>query len=133
MAPYTCWPLLLCGDIAARVALLLGPECGVGAGRAAQVVRLAEPSEPGPLNYLELEEEGNRRRSYDIHLYRSGLRMGALRGVVDSVCTDRGHAPAPPWTASTMRPERRVGHISRGVDRDGREFMTFHHEIEKIP
>lgn len=78
------------------------------------------------LHFLEVVEEGNERRSFDINFYRAQLRMADVRASFEAACSIHGQSFTPwdhRWPGIATE---RFGHLAGGVDRSGRSFMTFY-------
>jgi len=132
LARYTCFPLLSAADAAARMGALLADSSRESMAAGLGIVQRAAQHATGFI-YLECEEDGNPRRSYDINLYKSGLRLEDSRDFIDRACLHFGHAPESVWSLPGLRGDRRLGHLSGGIGRDAREFMTVYYEIEPLP
>jgi hypothetical protein len=134
LARYTCFPLLSTGEIIARIDALLADANREILSAGLDIVRLAAQRAPGTaFVYLECEEEGNPRRSYDINLYRSGLRLADIRPFIDRACALFGCPSERLWEHPGDLADRLLGHVSGGIGRDGNEFMTVYYEIEPLP
>lgn len=99
---------------------------------ARNVVQLAaERVGPEGLRYLEVVEDGNARRSFDLNLYPTGLTVADLEPqllrVVASLAIPEG-AYVPLLEALRPKP---VGHLAGGVHRAGEEFFTVYHGVEE--
>ena len=134
LARYTCFPLLSVGDAIGRIGVLLANSSREMVSAGLGLIRQAAQRVPGAaFVYLECEEAGNPRRSYDINLYQSGLRLADGQAFIDRACAHLGCPPATVWERSGPRADQRLGHLSGGIGRDGREFMTVYYEIEPLP
>ena len=82
------------------------------------------------LMYLEVEEDGTGRRSFDLNLYRAGLTIADLDESVDPLSRHFG-VDAPAFRA-LLAPDRArpLGHIAGGVDRHERDFLTIYFGVE---
>lgn len=81
---------------------------------------------PQNLQFLEVVEAGNERRSFDINFYRARLTMADVRAAFETACAIH-RQPFETWIKRW--PEicaERFGHLAGGVDRSGRSFMTFY-------
>jgi hypothetical protein len=77
--------------------------------------------------YLEVTEVGNPRKSFDINVYRGGLLVAELYPILARL--GQYHAIAYPEFRELYREVRnqRFGHLSGGIDRQGRDFCTVYH------
>jgi len=134
LARYTCEPLLSIRGIEQRLAALYGDPAAASLDAVRRILDLAA-SRIGPDNsfvYVTAAEEGNPRNSFDLNLYKAGLRVGDLYPIL----SDLGARYAIPSGAldalnSQIR-SRPFGHLSGGVGRDGLDFLTVYYEIEAL-
>ena len=129
---YTCHPLLPAAAMLARVA----DVCAPGRDKPVQVMHslfeaAARHIPVERMLYLEADEEGNPRRSFDVNLLQSKVLLSELHPVWTGMCEhygvdlDRFHAMFGP-----IRNER-LAHIQGGVDRQGRDFITIYYGLER--
>lgn len=134
-AHYMCHPLLGVRDILRRMGGCY-PEGGARTGleQARSIVRNAAHREPqASFLYLEVEEAGNRRRSFDINLYKSGMLVRDAADELRSIASHLGVATADVELQLQQLGERPLGHISGGMDRRGQEFLSVYAEIQPLP
>lgn len=134
-ARYLCHPLLSTRDILRRMAGCYAESTTTASlEHARAVVQRAAQRAPGAsFLYLEVEEAGNPRRSYDINLYKSGLRV---RDAADNIRAIASHLGVPGADVEGQLDElgeRPLGHISGGTDRRGEEFLSVYAEIQPLP
>jgi hypothetical protein len=84
--------------------------------------------EPLDMMYIEVSEEGNPRLSFDINLYEANLRLSDIK---DYLFRMREHFSIPerefePWYNKIK--DSRFGHLSGGIDRNGKDFFTVYYE-----
>ncbi len=120
-------------DIEARLRQLTPPReaprawrCGVA------LLDRASPRAPsGGILMMEVEEPGNPRRSWDLNVYDAEL---SLKDVSELI-----HLAAEDFAAPRARLEEALGrakgalplgHLSGGIGRGGKEFVTFYYGIE---
>lgn len=126
---YVWHPDLGAGEILARVKQQVAPAPSPALRRLVATVagRALDTVAPREFRFLEVREEGNPRSSFDINVYRAGIRIRDLQAPL----TDTLGQCAIPATASEALLARigaeRVGHLAAGVDRSGREFLTLYH------
>ena len=85
------------------------------------------------LVYLEVFEENSLRRSFDINVYRAGLR---LRDIYSSLLACTQNFSIPDQQFGRLYPlvaDKYFGHLSGGVNREGRDFLTFYYEAQTEP
>jgi hypothetical protein len=128
---YTCHPLLEPQAMLQRAA----DACGGAAKQPVQVLRglldAAVPRIPvDKMLYLEADEEGNSRRSFDVNLLQAKLLLADLYPLWSAMCGHYG-VDAETFNAhfTPIRNEP-FAHIQAGVDRTGRDFTTIYYGTE---
>ena len=94
--------------------------------------RAAQKTSHYDIQYLEVSEDGNPRRSFDINIYKSGLRLEdlcpyllrALRQC--DISFDRFDV-----LYQRIKNER-FGHLAGGIDRENNDFMTVYYGVKSI-
>jgi len=128
---YTWYPWLSSREILQRVSHILEPERGAAARQAAeQLISLALARIPDrDILYLEVTEEGNPRRSFDINVYRANLQVMEAYPLLSMLC--RRHS-IPFDTFHSLYDGikmKRFGHLAAGVDREGNSFFTTYYGV----
>jgi len=80
--------------------------------------------------YLEVAEEGNARLSFDVNMYRANLRVSELYPFLMAMCR---YFSVPAADFNRLYESARdliFGHVSGGVDRHGREFLTVYYGVK---
>lgn len=124
-ASYTAHRRLRRAELHARVAAMAPP--GTLPALAAIVDRGADRCGADALLFLDVSEEGNQRRSFDLNLYPAQLTVDTLAEPLH----DLARALAiPPLVLDahlvTLRGQL-AGHVSAGHARDGSPFATLYH------
>lgn len=135
VARYTCHPLLALGGIRQRLEALYDGRTESPSLEATRAIldlagrRLAHGDS---FVYVEAEEEGNPRRSFDLNLYKARLPVDDLRPALAAL-GERYAIPAA-VLAQTLAPAagRPFGHLSGGLGREGRDFLTVYYELEAL-
>lgn len=127
VATYRCHPGLSLRGAFERMDALYGDAAG-GAGLALlkDIAALAGGRTAEPLMYLEVNEEGNARASFDLNVHAAELRM---RDVEPQLRGLRAHFRIPPAVfEAACAPVRGapLGHLSGGRSRAGTEFATIY-------
>jgi hypothetical protein len=128
-AYYHCHPMLGTRDILRRMRLPFEPNESALCDAARSIVRLGARRQPGAsMLYLEVSEENNPRASCDINLYKTGLRVADAAAQLERAAA--GLDIAPCMLAAAMQPlqDCPLGHLSCGIDRHGREFLSVYAE-----
>jgi len=134
VARYTCFPLLSVYDILGRLQQIYadGGAPAAHAGASAIIQRAAAANPSASFLYVEVSEEGNPRKSFDVNLYKANLHVGDIHTLLSELAR---HFCIP---AETFQPwlkriaARPLGHLSGGLDKDGRDFMTTYYETHAL-
>jgi hypothetical protein len=131
---YAWYPSLLVPEMLKRLRMTIDPSQH---GALFELVRgitqrAAERIPDSDIQYLEVTEEGNPRISFDINIYKSGLRLEDLR-------TDLLRAlqhydiPSDGFESLYQRIKTdRFGHLAGGIDRENQDFMTVYYGVRHI-
>ena len=94
------------------------------------VSQAASFADSGELLLMAVEETGNARRSCDLNVYDAGLRLRDIADLLVSALRDF-EVPAE-WARSLFDGSagKALGHLSAGVGRDDREFVTIYFGVE---
>lgn len=134
VARYTCFPLLSVYDILGRLQQIHADGCSpvVYAGASGIIQHAAAANPSASFLYVEASEEGNPRRSFDVNLYKANLSVGDVRPILADVARHFRILPETfePWLQRIAG--RTLGHISGGLDKDGRDFMTTYYETRAL-
>lgn len=134
-ARYMCHPLLGVRDILRRMAGCYpdaGPRPPLESARS--IVRHAAQREPhASFLYVEVQEAGNPRRSFDINLYKSGMLVRDAADEIRAIASHLGVPPADLEAQLEQLGDRALGHISGGMDRRGEEFLSVYAEVQPLP
>ena len=129
---YTWYRSLAVEDILVRLADILDPEKYRKPLEIAEGI-LATASSRIPhhdILYLEVSEENNPRRSFDINMYRAALELRELHPILSkmsqhySISSDTFHTLYDPVKTKIF------GHLSGGIDREGKDFLTVYYGVE---
>ncbi len=131
LARYTCYPSFTPKDIRERVSLAFD---GLRSAEPMEIAKGIVDTASGitqEILYLDVTEDNNRRRSFDINMYRAGLQLETLYPLLVRMA----HYYSVPLQQfrtffETIRTER-FGHLSGGTDREGRAFFTIHFGVEE--
>jgi hypothetical protein len=129
---YEWYPALAVDDMRARVARILGssePPAAPMEIADAVLAQAARKVRASDIFYLDVSEEGNPRRSFDINVYRARLRMEELAPALSQVCRRYGVERTFAGLYHRMRGNI-FGHIAGGIDRQGEDFVTAYYGLE---
>ena len=134
VARYTCFPLLSVYDILVRLQQVLagGHSPVINAAASGIIQRAAAANPSASFLYVEVSEEGNPRRSFDVNLYKANLSVHDIHPFLSEAAR---HFCIPPDTLEPWLQQiaaRPLGHISGGRDKDGRDFMTTYYETHAL-
>lgn len=131
---YLWHPLLTADEIDLRLRALYGGDAGepyaIASGFLAQAAAIA-PAEQ--LQYLEVEELENGRRSFDLNLYNAKLAVKDAQPLLQRM---RAHFGVRPGQFQALYDQVRamsLGHVAGGVHRDGREFFNLYYGMASLP
>lgn len=129
---YVWKPCRTRADVEAGVRRLTPPSEASRALRCAIALldRAAPLAQSEGVVMIEVEEPGNPRRSWDLNVYDAQLRLRDVAAMIDLAAREF-HAPLPRVDAilgGDGRPA--LGHLSGGVGRSGREFVTVYYGVE---
>lgn len=131
---YICHPLLSVAEIQEKLSSLFNGNRGYKSFETArnildQTVKIISNNK---IIYEEVTEENNSRKSFDMNLYAANL---CIRDIYP-LLMDIGHhysLPAERFVPLCDRiSDKRFGHLSGGVDREGKDFLTVYYGVEGI-
>jgi hypothetical protein len=131
LARYTCYPAISVERILERILLICEGDKQNACFDIAKGVLYLALTRIGPdkFLYVEVNEENNPRRSFDLNLYRAGLEVGELYPLLLKACRQYSIAPRVFHAAYDGATEKLFGHLSGGVDREGNDFLTFYYSL----
>jgi hypothetical protein len=128
---YVLHPALSADGIRGRLAQLYGgarESCDV----VCDVLELAARRAPAEkLQYLEVREDDNGRRSFDLNLYNAQLQVRDLHPLLSRM---RQRCSVRPGQFQALYDQIKIktaGHLAGGVHRNGKEFFNFYYGVEK--
>jgi hypothetical protein len=129
VARYDCYPLLGVRDILRRIALCYAdPASPLCALAQALVRQAAQRNRAASLLYLEVSEEGNPRKSFDINLYKAGMLVDDAQAALAAAAAQLRVPAADLARQLQWLGHCPLGHLSSGIDRHGREFLSVYAE-----
>jgi hypothetical protein len=85
------------------------------------------------LQYLEVEEDENGRRSFDLNLYDARLQVKDMHPLLDRL---REHFEVRPGQLQALYDQikaRPLGHLAGGVHRNGEDFFNIYYGVIGLP
>jgi hypothetical protein len=92
--------------------------------------RISGFADAGEVLLMEVEEPGNPRRSCDLNVYDAAMRIGQIVDLIEGVMTGLSVPQAERRDVFDRAADKALGHVSAGVGRDGREFVTIYFGVE---
>jgi hypothetical protein len=133
VANYDCHPLLDLQAILRRMVNCYAVPTSPLLGSAQEIVRLAaQRNRSASMLYLEVSEQANQRASFDINLYKSALLVNDAATQLRAAGAYLRIAPALMEAQLDLLGGCPFGHLSSGVDRHGREFLSVYAEIAPL-
>ena len=130
---YDWFPGLPPQGIEARLRALYGARAdGEAATIACATLALAAAREPA-LQYLEVHEPDNGRRSFDLNLYDAGLQVLDLLPLLLRMRDLYGIRPGQFQALVDQIRHRALGHLAGGVHRDDRDFFNVYYGVTGFP
>jgi len=135
LARYMCYPLLSNQDILRRMAAVYPHNKLTLAGEAAlgMVCQGVKRNPTASLLYLEASEGGNPRCSFDVNLYKTGMRVADAGPELRLAAGHLGISPEAIEAQLQRLGSCPLGHLSGGTDRHGDEFLSVYGEIQALP
>lgn len=131
---YDWYPSLPIAELYERLQITLEPSRHGGLLEVVQGIteRASREMSHDDIQYLEVSEEGNPRRSFDINIYKSGLRVEDLCPYI--LRASRHYAiPFGSFDSLYQRIKaERFGHLAGGIDRENKDFMTVYYGVKTI-
>lgn len=123
---YRWWPGLAPAEILRRVQAILdsGAPAGLRDLTVAMTSRAMAGGAPEALQYVEVREDGNARRSFDINVYKTGQRLLDLRAELKRAQVHFELDEVEFDSLLQRIGSERLGHLAAGIDRQGRGFVT---------
>jgi tryptophan halogenase len=83
------------------------------------------------LQFLEVEEDGNARLSFDLNVYDAGLAVRDFQAPLARLREHFGVRPGQFQALYDQIRNRPLGHLAGGVHRDGEAFATVYYGVER--
>jgi hypothetical protein len=128
MARYVCHPRLQRTAMLERVAAVYAGQAGRTPWHVlCEIVAAAARRVPETeLLYLDVTEDGTDRRSFDVNLYRAGLRVDSVAPFLERLGAHFRLRAEVLMDAFSRDLGSKLGHVAGGLDRQGRDFLTIY-------
>jgi len=121
-------------EIAARLRALYGDDAPWSRDCALSLLQLASGRVPaGTLQYLEVSEAGNPRRSFDLNLYDTRLTVRDAQAQLAGMRDHFGIKPGRFQALYDQVKAKPLGHVAGGVHRDGDDFFNVYFGVAQWP
>lgn len=132
---YAWYPCLSVKTMLARVSALLDPETHRVAFEITKgtVSAVGDRLARSDIFYVEATEDENPRRSFDINMYRARLRLEELEPLLLEMARHYAVSAEEFRLLYDSIKTRTFGHLSGGIDRQGRDFLTVYYGLEYLP
>lgn len=122
-------------DIEARLAQVYrGGEPAASHAIAKAVLELAASRAPvEKLQYLEVQEPDNGRRSFDLNVYDAGLQLRDLQPLLHRMRERYRVRPGQFQALYDQVRDKTLGHLSGGVHRGGEDFFNVYYGVVGLP
>jgi hypothetical protein len=134
IAKYTCYPLLPVKNILNRLSNIYDVHKDrTSLEIAKDIINLAASRIVNDsFIYLEASEDNNPRRSFDINLYKANLQLKDIYPLLSKM---RRHYSISSDDFDFLYDQvstKIFGHLSGGIDREGKDFLTIYYEISAV-
>jgi hypothetical protein len=134
LSRYTCYPLLTVAEIEEKLSCLFERNPAYKSFETARHIlnKTVKVISTNKIIYEEVTEENNPRKSFDINLYGANL---TIRDIYPFLMDIGRHYSLPAEQFSQLCAgisDKAFGHLSGGVDREGKDFLTIYYGVENI-
>ncbi|QOV21157.1 hypothetical protein [Anabaenopsis elenkinii] len=131
ISTYTCYPLLSVAGILNRISSIYQ---GYNHSHPGEIVQelinfAAERVNDNPFIYLEVSEENNPRKSFDLNFYQANIPLQDIEHYLGKI---RQHYEINAHSFNYFYQQigsKNLGHLSGGIDRQGKDFLTIYYEV----
>jgi tryptophan 7-halogenase len=132
---YLCHPALSAEGIEERLSQVYrGGQSEFSFEIAKAVLHLAASRTPAErLQYLEVQEDENERRSFDLNLYNAGMQVKDLQQLLYRARAHYGIRPGQFQALYDQIKTKALGHLAGGIHRNGRDFFNVYYGVTGFP
>ena len=109
-----------------------GPQSSFEIARAALALTAGRVA-PELLQYLEVEEAENARRSFDLNLYNGKLQVKDMQELLHRMREHFGVRPGQMQALYDQIKTKALGHLAGGVHRGGEDFFNVYYGVVGLP
>jgi len=131
IARYTCYPVLSVKEILKRIAsIYAGHEDPTSREVTESMIQsAAKRSGDTSFIYVEVSEPNNPRVSFDINLYKANVRLSEVSSMLSKVRQHYAISAQQFGRLYELVGDKLLGHLSGGIDREGKDFFTVYYEV----
>lgn len=131
---YTCYPLLSLEEIQEKLACLFERNPGYKSFETAQNIlnESVKVVSNDKIIYEEVSEDNNPRKSFDMNLYGASLYMRDIYPLLMDIGRHYSLPPDKYIPLCDRISDKRFGHLSGGIDREGKDFLTVYYGVEEV-
>ena len=85
------------------------------------------------LQYLEVQEDENERRSFDLNVYTADMQVKDLQQALFRMREHYGVRPGQFQALYDQIKNKALGHVAGGVHRNGRDFFNVYYGVAGVP
>ena len=130
---YLWHPALSALEIESRLAQHVyrdGPEASLAIAKAVLTLAAAKVAAE-QLQYLEVQEKGTGRRSFDLNLYNARLRVKDLQLLLHRMRELYAVRPGQFQALYDQIKPQTAGHLAGGLHRNGKDFFNLYYGVQK--
>lgn len=130
---YRWYPHLAADQVVARMAAIYRGDSASSSFQIAQEVLQAAAAgmNQKSLQYLEVQEDGNDRLSFDLNVYDAGLQLKDVQPQLTRMRETFGIRPGQFQALYDQIKTRILGHLAGGVHRNGQEFFNVYYGAQR--
>lgn len=129
---YICYPLLSVRGILKRISPIYDDyEDKTSLEIVKDMIKVAQEriTKKDSFIYLEVSEENNPRKSFDINLYKANLKLEDIHQFLLKIRHKYSINSDNFDLVYYQNHDKILGHLSGGIDREGRDFITVYYEV----
>ncbi|MDH6099558.1 hypothetical protein NWP21_12045 [Anabaenopsis sp. FSS-46] len=131
ISTYTCYPLLSVAEILNRISSIYQGYNHSHPGKIVQelINFAADRVNDNPFIYLEVSEENNPRKSFDLNFYKANIPLQDIYNYLGKMRQHYGINAHSFNYLYQQTSSKKLGHLSGGIDRRGQDFLTIYYEV----